>query len=117
LGFGIDDRLVGEPEPLRPSTVLNDGRGAKKSLRSAPSWFSTCPFSHPAAGAQAVGYTRCWLISYVKRRSIGLEAAGTTPARVFATEKWHNLTGADVQLPAPDGVTRRSKSVNFYVSC
>jgi len=38
--------------------LLNLSRGVKKRWRASPTWFSTCPFSQPAAGVQAVGSTR-----------------------------------------------------------
>jgi hypothetical protein len=43
-------------------------RGLNMLSRVLCTWFSTCPFSHPAAGVQATGSTRWWSIIVRKRR-------------------------------------------------
>lgn len=40
-----------------PIELLDAGKGWKKRPRMVWTWFSTCPFSQPAAGEQAVGST------------------------------------------------------------
>jgi hypothetical protein len=40
------------------SCLATRSRGAKNRSRTTPTWFSTCPFSQPEAGVQAVGSTR-----------------------------------------------------------
>src|SRR4051812_49874159 len=52
-------------QAFRPASVSKRGAGLKKRPRPVRTWFSTCPFSQPAEGLQAVGSTRgceqnCW---------------------------------------------------------
>ena len=51
----------GRAEGVQLGVALNFSRGEKKRCRTMPTWFSTWPFSQPAAGVQARGSTRWWL--------------------------------------------------------
>ena len=44
-------------QPFNSSMLAKRSRGWKKRPRAVCTWFSTCPFSQPDAGEQAVGST------------------------------------------------------------
>ncbi len=66
---------------FRPASVSKRGTGLKNRLRAVRTWFSTCPFSQPARGLQAVGSTRWWEQNCWKRRL----KVRCRPAKIAAT--------------------------------
>ena len=55
MGLGVGDAL--SVSQAFNSRVLEPQSGVKNRSRTTPTWFLTCPFSHPAAGVQATGST------------------------------------------------------------
>ena len=52
---GVELLIALHPKPRREEALTNQ---ANPRLRGGRLWFSTCPFSQPAAGVHAVGSTR-----------------------------------------------------------
>src|SRR3954469_23567153 len=57
MHLGVGDAFVEQPG-VHLIVGLEPQTGVKNRSRTSPTWFSTCPFSHPDAGVQATGSTR-----------------------------------------------------------
>ena len=59
MGMGLrKDQTSVEQPGVELIIAFEAGLGMKNRSRTSPTWFSTCPFSHPDAGVQATGSTR-----------------------------------------------------------
>ena len=57
VGLGVSHAPVSS-QAFSSSKLFARALGVKKRSRIKPTWFSTCPFSQPEAGVQAVGSTK-----------------------------------------------------------